>query len=144
MKNYQKIKFGKRNTFMILIQIQNNKKKTTKIERKKNSNQKQWWKDGYTRTIWDSRNVIYQNPTRRIIRREESKERQHKLHRDKKLKQKNRIQIYYKKIKIANHSLFCIQIYNLLNKDFNSLIIIFNTKKLSDTNNNLIKFYLQS
>jgi len=45
------------------------------------------------------------------------------------MKQENRIKIDYKRIKITNHYLFPKQIYNLLEKSFNSLNIIFNTNK---------------
>jgi len=46
-----------------------------------------------------------------------------------KIKEENRIQIDYKRIKIANHYLSCKQNYNLLKKYFNSLIITFNYNK---------------
>jgi len=46
----------------------------------------------------------------------------------KKIKEENRFQINYKRIKIANY-LSCKQNYNLLKKYFNSLILAFNANK---------------
>jgi len=40
------------------------------------------------------------------LRREESKEREEKSHRDIKIREENRIQVYYKRIKITNHYFF--------------------------------------
>jgi len=45
------------------------------------------------------------------------------------IKEENKIQIDYKRIKITNHFLSYKQNYNSLKKRFNSLIIIFTTNQ---------------
>jgi len=68
------------------------KSTTTQLERKKKNiltiNKNENW---YTQTIWDWRNVVYQDPKKMTLGSKESKERQEKPQRDKKIKKENRI-----------------------------------------------------